>query len=52
MPVNGYLIGSVVELVKRLAVAREIEELKLFHGASFIDQIPQVENKRIPTDAR
>ncbi len=34
-----------LELVKRLAVAREIEELKLFHGASFIDQIPQVENK-------
>ncbi|STV49403.1 mannosyltransferase B [Klebsiella pneumoniae] len=29
-----------LELVKRLAVAREIEELKLFHGASFIDQIP------------
>ncbi len=28
-----------LELVKRLAVAREIEELKLFHGASFIDQI-------------
>lgn len=33
------------ELVKRLAVAREIEELKLFHGASFIEQIPLVENK-------
>lgn len=30
-----------LELVKRLAVAREIEELKLFHGASFIDQIPR-----------
>ena len=34
-----------LELVKRLAVAREIEELKLFHGASFIEQIPLVENK-------
>ncbi|EMX8699893.1 glycosyltransferase family 4 protein [Klebsiella michiganensis] len=34
-----------LELVKRLAVASEIEELKLFHGSKFIDTIPQVENK-------
>lgn len=34
-----------LELVKRLAMAREIEELKFFHGTSFIDHIPQVENK-------
>lgn len=34
-----------LELVKRLAVASEIEELKLLHGSSFIDSIPQIENK-------
>lgn len=34
-----------LELVKRLAVASEIDELKFFHGSAFIDQIPQVENK-------
>ena len=34
-----------LQLVKRLAVASEIEELKLFHGSSFIDSIPQIENK-------
>lgn len=40
-----------LELVKRLAVAREIEELKLFHGASFIDQIPRLRIKAIPKPA-
>lgn len=40
-----------LELVKRLAVASEIEELKLFHGSSFIDSIPQIENKGIPEPA-
>ena len=40
-----------LELVKRLAVAREIEELKLFHGASFYRTDPLVENKAIPKPA-
>ncbi|AXC83637.1 glycosyltransferase family 1 protein [Salmonella enterica subsp. salamae] len=33
------------ELVKQLAVASEIEELKLFHGTTFIEQIPLSGNK-------
>ncbi|HFL5519389.1 TPA: glycosyltransferase family 4 protein [Salmonella bongori] len=33
------------ELVKRLAVASDIEELKLFHGTTFIEKIPQIQNK-------
>lgn len=34
-----------LELVKRLTLSSEIEDLKLFHGTSFIDNIPQIENK-------
>lgn len=29
------------ELVKRLAVASDIEELKLFHGTTFIEKFPR-----------